>query len=163
MSRKLLEMVTVVLLTSIAGGVTAGDPAVVDEGSEKIPWNATLYVPCANGGSGEDVFFEGFLHARWILMLNGSRYTYTENYNPQGVTGTGVVTGDTYRATGKTSYSSTGDLADDMPSEFTFVNRFHLVGPGPGNDFYIKQTDHVTVTPDGDAIASHSFSGITCN
>jgi hypothetical protein len=114
------------------------------------------------GGVGENVAFQGDVHAQWTQTVNDNRYTYHENFNPQGIKGIGQVTGAEYKATGKTSFQFGFYIADGFPYEQTFINQFHLVGPGPGNDFYVKNTIHLTVNGIGDVTANHDFSEITC-
>jgi hypothetical protein len=149
-------------LASFASLSSFADPAVVSSGSFSVPFAQTFWVECANGGLGEEVSLDGLMHFRYVETVNGNRYTYTENVNPQGLTGTGQVTGDVYRANGKTSFSYSGDLADDAPEQFTYVNRVHLVGPRTGNDLFFKFTEHMTVNPSGEVIVEFQLEGFTC-
>ena len=149
-------------LALLAGSAALAAPAIVDHGTGLDPLVGDIFVPCANNGAGEQIHLDGYVHYAYTSVMNGSRYTVTQNYNPQGLTGIGDVTGDVYHATGKTSLSFSGDVTDDMPLTYTFVNRFHFVAAGTGNDFYMKDTVHFTVNPAGEVTVDHSFSGITC-
>jgi hypothetical protein len=161
-SRKIAHAAMAVLIASLASMSATAGPAIVDEGNLLIPFSSTVAVSCANNGVGENVLVQGFVHLRYVLVQNGNRYTYTENANPQGITGTGVVTGDVYRGTGKTFTSYSGDIADDMSMQGTVVDRFHFVGPGPGNDFYLKMTEHFTISANGEITSEFEFGGTTC-
>ena len=160
--RNIAHAAAAVLIASLASMSATADSAIINQGNLLIPFSSTVTVGCANGGLGEDVFVEGFVHLRYVLVQNGNRYTYTENANPQGITGTGLVTGDVYHGTGKTFTSYSGDIADDMSLQGTIVDRFHFVGPGPGNDFYSKVTEHFTINANGEITSEFEFEGITC-
>src|SRR5262245_61965238 len=63
----------------------------------------TRFVPCANGGVGEDVFVSGDIHIMFHVTLDGSGGAhFVEVHNPQGVSGTGLTTGAMYRGVGGT-------------------------------------------------------------
>jgi hypothetical protein len=107
------------------------------------PFELLVDVPCANGGAGEDVLLTGFLH---VLITetadaNGSLHT-TGLFQPMGAAGTGLTTGDVYRATGVTRETVNGL---EVPFEGTFVNNFRIIGPGKGNNILIHEVSHVTV------------------
>jgi hypothetical protein len=58
------------------------------------------------------------------------------------VAGTGLTSGDVYRATGITRDEANGL---EVPFEYTFVNNFRIIGPGKGNNLLIHELFHVTV------------------
>jgi hypothetical protein len=154
-SRSLIISAFAVLLLT---GVPAY-AAVVTNSS--IPITLDVFVPCANGGAGEVIEVSGFLHVLTSTTFdkNGGVHV-SEQFNPQGVTGFGLTTGDKYNATGLTredfSTTSSGVV------QFTFINRFDMVGQGPGNNFSVHETEHVTTLPDGTVTVLFDNFSITC-
>lgn len=129
----------------------------------QVPLNQTVFVSCANGGAGEEVELSGTLHILLILTMSDSgRVTMKSHFQPQGVSGIGLTTGDSYRATGVTQETRTFDDFDDFPLEFTFVNNFRIIGQGPGNNFLVHETTHVTYNANGELTASHSTTSMEC-
>jgi hypothetical protein len=64
------------------------------------------------------------------------------HYNPMGMTGIGQTTGLIYRATGVTQGEDKEMTLCGEQCEFTeiFVNRFNIIGPGPGNNLMVHET-----------------------
>lgn len=111
-----------------------------------FPINITVFVPCAAGGAGEDVALSGNLHVLFSITFDSSGGFHAESHaNPQGVSGTGLTTGDKYQGTGVTR----DDFNGKVGFETTFVNNFRIIGQGPGNNFLVHDNSHVTVHPDG--------------
>lgn len=129
----------------------------------QVPFNQTVLVPCANGGAGELVDISGTLHILLhITISNSGRITVKEHFQPQGVSGIGQTTGDTYRATGVTQQTTTLDDNDGAPFEFTFVNNFRIIGQGPGNNLLVHQTIHLTINANGEITAFQSNISSEC-
>jgi hypothetical protein len=127
--------------------------------NDKIPYTASVLVPCAAGGAGEVVDLSGTLHVLFCTTLDGNGGFHTKyHFQPQGVSGTGQTTGDKYQATGVTQREFNGKVG----SEFTFVNNFRIIGQGPGNNFLVHQLVHVTVNANGEVTAFVDNSSIEC-
>jgi hypothetical protein len=124
------------------------------------PFEQIVSVPCADGGSGENVLLTGFLHVLVTQTVDarGSLHT-TTHFQPMGVAGTGLTTGDVYRATGITRDSVNG-LA--VPFEATFVNNFRIIGEGRGNNLLIHEVFHVTVDANGFLTALVDLVSVEC-
>jgi hypothetical protein len=126
-----------------------------------IPITLTVFVPCANGGAGEDIEVSGFLHVLISTTVDTKGGVhFSEQFNPQGVSGSGLTTGDKYNAIGLTrddfSTTSSGVV------QVTFINRFDMIGQGPGNNFSVHETEHITVLPDGTVTVFFDNFSITC-
>jgi len=133
--------------------------AVVTNSS--VPITLDVFVPCANGGAGEMIEVSGFLHILSSTTVDKAGGIHvSEQFNPQGVTGVGLTTGDKYNATGLTrdDFSTTSSGAQQL----TFINRFDMVGQGPGNNFSVHETEHLTILPDGTVTVSFDNLSITC-
>lgn len=112
----------------------------------RIPTAIGVFVPCANGGAGENVLLEGDLHLLTHITANNNGFHVKTHAQPQGISGTGDVTGDKYQATGVTQ-----DQFNLGPGEtYTYVNNFRIIGQGPGNNFLVHQTFHYTINANGE-------------
>ena len=68
----------------------------------------SVFIPCANNGAGELVIFQGNLHVLLSFTINNNRVSGKDHFQPQGLTGTGNVTGDKYQGTGVTQSMFSG-------------------------------------------------------
>ena len=119
----------------------------------------TVFVPCANGGGGETVVFEGRLHVLAVVTLDNKGGFHLKSHSqPQGLTGTGQVTGDKYQGTGVTQDQLNGKVGET----YTYVNNFRIIGPGPGNNYLVHTTSHYTVNANGELAVEHVHSTSTC-
>ena len=121
----------------------------------KIPVNITLSIP----SNGDTVTLTGDLHVQIQFNFNsGGGGNFHMITNPQGLSGTGSVTGAKYQGTGMTQQDETFTAA----VETKFVNRFDIIGQGPGNNFEVHETAHVTINANGTVTASFdNFSVVT--
>jgi hypothetical protein len=129
--------------------------------STTFPISLTVFVPCAAGGTGENVALSGNLHDLFTVTFdgNGGFHLYASD-NPQGVSGVGLTTGNKYQGTGITLFDAQGTAGGT--SVFTFVNNFRIIGSGPGNNLLVHENFHVTVNPDGTVTSFHDDFSITC-
>src|SRR5438093_9153022 len=81
------------LISPMAQAAAAGTTIV-----QSVPLALTAAVPCANGGTGESVQLSGSLQIVDTITFDagGGVHLYS-HFNPQGVSGIGLVTGTTYR------------------------------------------------------------------
>lgn len=126
-----------------------------------IDFSLEEFVYCANNGAGEVVEFSGPLHILIISNVNNNRVSGSTHFQPQGVQGRGQSTGKLYNATGLTMDRFNGSLVNGQYTA-TFVNNYRLIGQGPGNNFLIHQTIHVTFNSNGEATASVDNTTIDC-
>jgi uncharacterized repeat protein (TIGR01451 family) len=120
-------------------------PVTVKSFSDRFYTSLGAYVECAN----DFVLLEGYLHTSYQTIYNEKSgfFMITQIFNPQGMTGTGFNTGDTYHATGMTRTSQR--FSGGFPKSFTFENNFRIIGDKTGNDLLVHQTTVVTLNPDG--------------
>jgi len=116
-------------------------------------------LPCA----GENVQLSGSLHVLMFTTIsNSNKVTIKFHFQPQGITGLGLTTGDTYQGTGATQGTTTFDDVDGFPFETTMVNNFNIIGYGPGNQSREHDLMHVTVNANGETTAFIESSRIVC-
>jgi len=120
----------------------------------------TRFVPCANGGVGEDVFVSGDIHIVVHVTLDGSGGAHVvEVHNPQGVSGTGLTTGAMYRGVGGTLLDASNVRVGE---EHTSVRNMMLIGQGPGNNFVLQEHSHITILADGTVTSFHDDFSTEC-
>jgi hypothetical protein len=120
-----------------------------------------VFIPCAAGGAGELVDLSGPLHTLITFTINGHNVSGKTHFQPQGLSGTGETTGDKYQATGVTQESFKGSFQNGQFSD-TFVNNFRIIGQGPGNNFLVHETLHITVNANGTVTVFHDNFSIDC-
>ena len=130
-------------------------PAVTNTTSQIVPFNATFF------GCTEPIEFTGSLHlvTTETISPSGERH-FMSHAQPQGVSGTGVISGAKYQATGGTTQSVHLGAGESLSQ--TYVNNFRLIGQGPDNDRIVHQTFHVTVNANGELVAIHDKFTMDC-
>ena len=119
----------------------------------------TVFVPCANGGAGEEVVFEGNLHFLFAVTEDANGGFHLKSHaQPQGLTGYGLVTGAKYQATGVTQDNFNAKVGQTS----TYVNNFRIIGQGRGNNFLVHETYHVTVNANGVVTVVHDNFSFEC-
>jgi hypothetical protein len=124
-------------------------------------FSATIPFDCDNDGTPEDVVeLSGDLHVLITETTNDNVTTTKVQFVPRNITGTGLITGATYRGVGLTTQTST--QVGDGPQVFTFVNNFYIIGQGGGYRFLAHETFHVTIDADGNVVVEHDSAFVTC-
>ena len=137
-------------MIGVSGAGSAQAKATVFTDNVQIPINLFVFVPCAAGGAGEDVDLSGTLHVLFRTTFDSRGGFHSKfHFQPQGVSGTGLTTGDKYQATGVTQGTDNGKVG----FESTFVNNFRIIGQGPGNNFLVHGNFHFTINANGEVTA----------
>ena len=131
------------------------------EVNDKTDINLAVFVPCADGGNGEVVDLIGSLHTLLSFTINGNNVSGYLHFQPQGISGTGEITGSKYQATGLTQQSFKSSLQNGQANN-TFVNNFRIIGQGPGNNYLVHETLHFTINANGTATVFHDNFSIDC-
>ncbi|SRR6266446_4484169 len=129
--------------------------------NESIPITLSVFVPCAAGGAGEIVDLSGPLHVLLTFTINGNNLSGRQQFQPQGISGTGETTGLSYQATGLTATSFAGSLVNGQFTQ-TFINRFDIIGQGPNNNFTVHETLHITINADGTVTVFFDDFSVEC-
>jgi len=146
-------------LVLAAGLVALPQRAQAAGNSSELPVSITVFIPCANNGAGETVTLTGNLHIEAHIVFDNAGGGHLHIlFNPQGISGTGDVTGAKYQGTGMTQE----DENFKTGFEFTFVNRFDIIGQGPGNNFSVHETAHITVNANGTLTVFFDNFSVTC-
>lgn len=112
-----------------------------------VPFVNTFYVPCANGGAGEQVDLSGETNFVYQIQSNEQGFTLSYHFNHHGVTGVGVSSGEKFVGSGGSqtiiSGSWTNDKWESMATEQMRVT-------GQNTTFVVTYKYHITVTADGE-------------
>ncbi len=157
--RRILAVLAIAAVGVVATGTVAQAQVVENDTILLLGFN--VFVPCANGGAGEVIAGDLQLHVLVTSTVNGNNVSGKDHFQPQGGSLVGQTTGDTYGATGVTQDSFTGSLQNGR-STFTFVNNFRMIGPGPGNNFLVHETFHITVNANGVTTVTHDNLTVDC-
>ena len=112
-----------------------------------VPVDIVTFVPCADQGQGELVFLSGNLHILFQLTISASgNVSFKDHFQPQGVSGSGQTTGDSYHGTGVTQDKNHfGQVGQTL----SFIDNFRIIGQGSSNNFTLHENFHVTVNGNG--------------
>jgi hypothetical protein len=141
----------------MVASATAAPAAVTT--NEQVSLAYAGFVPCANGGAGEILSGTIDVHNLIASTVNGDNISEHFQFQPHGSM-VGAITGDTYRVTGVTQGTSTASLQTGRYT-LTYVNNFHLIGPGPGNNLRVHEIAHMTINGD-DVVVQHDNLSIDC-
>jgi hypothetical protein len=113
--------------------------------------------PCTN----EPVELTGSLHILMTMTTDSSGgMHFVVHFQPQGVIGVGLMTGDIYHGVGKTDIM--GNASSSGVSESTFVNTFDLISPGSTPNFLMRDTIHATLVANGTLTTNVVNSTVEC-
>lgn len=141
-----LEPATSTTVRSIS---TRAAAAASTENDIKISAHLPVIVPCGRLGQ-EIVPFDGTQHVLVHSSFNTSGVEHLKlQTNAQGMTGTGLVSGDTYRVNGVTKDQYEFD-ALTLPYTNTYVNNFHVESAGATGNIIVHETLKVYVDENGD-------------
>ena len=159
MTSRITTSIALIAVLVIGFPVLVAPQAVTSTTNDSVPFNATFFVPCAADGAGELVALSGDLHVLLHATTNDTGGTSIKtHFQPQGISGVGLTTGDTYRGTGVTQQHESNTGAD----EFTFVNNVNLLAPGPGNNLLVHQPIHVTISANGELTSLVANNNVDC-
>lgn len=149
-AKPVISILIALAVIAVSGAVPAQARATVFTDNFQEPIDIIVFVPCAAGGAGEDVALSGTLHILFRTTFDNRGGFHTKfHFQPQGVSGTGLTTGDKYQATGVTQGTDNGKVG----FESTFVNNFRVIGQGPGNNFLVHENFHITFNANGEVTA----------
>jgi hypothetical protein len=126
---------------------TASKP-VTFTSNTKQDINLSVFIPCANGGLGETAVMSGPLHILTTFTIGNNSISGKNHFQPQGISGTGDITGAKYQATGITEDEFKGSFLNGQ-FKTTSVNNFRIIGQGTGNNFLVHSVFHLTVNANG--------------
>jgi len=166
----ILTMLTLFSCSKNSSEITTGDkePALSNSsspshekyGSVDVPFEATVFVPCANGGAGENVALSGTMNFVYQLTWTDHGFSMVFHDNSYGVTGIGLSSGETFVASAGAQGTSTGSWEN---SQWIGTGTRHLRIVGQGTRFMVDYKYHLVITPDGNVTVSSGEQTSDCN
>ena len=114
-----------------------------------VPFMNTFYVPCANGGAGEQVILSGATNFVYQLQWNEQGFSLSYHFNHHGVTGVGVSSGEKFVGTGGNQTVASGSWTNDKWESIT-TEQFRVTGQNV--TFVVTYKYHITVTANGEVV-----------
>jgi hypothetical protein len=152
-----LLIALVLVLASGASPARAGATVYKDQYEYSVAWYG--WVECAAGGAGEEIFVTGTYRVTYrVVYDNHGGYHAKFQSVSKGLEGVGLTTGDKYQ--GKDVYQS--EWNGKVGFENTVVNKFMLVGQGPGNNVVYHYTYHITINANGEVTAERGEGRYAC-
>ena len=126
------------------------------------PFEASMFVSCANGGLGEHVDLTGELEISIHTVEDADGATRTRTLiRPSQVRGVGTETGTAYRGVGLTSMDERYYPDGEMASE-KYTNIVRLVGQGKGGNLHMHVVAHVRYDENGNVVHEVGVDQVTC-
>jgi hypothetical protein len=154
---KRILVLLAIAAVGMAASVTAAQAELVS--NETVSYAYSGFVPCANGGAGELLTGRIDVHNLTTSTVNGNVDSWQFQFQPHGSL-VGRITGDTYQLTGVTR-GAYNDILQTGEYTLTYVNSYHLIGPGPGNNLLVREIAHLTIDDD-DVVVQHDDFSIEC-
>jgi hypothetical protein len=169
-----LSVLTVALLFSCTKNVadvpnqTAEEATAVDGNPNgkndniihAVPFETTVFVPCANGGGGEDVRLTGFTNFIYGLIYTDRGFTMLYHDNVHKVTGVGLSSGESFVANGGTNGTVMGVW---YSSQWVGNTTTQMKIVGQNTMFTVIYKHHITVSQDGSVTVNNTEQTADCN
>ena len=151
-------MLLALVVPALTFGTTSVARAEVTE-NVRVPVDIGVFIPCADGGTGEVVTLSGNLHIllRYTESPGGGIHA-ASHFQPQGISGLGETTGDRYQATGVTQDQFNVTVGVDE----TFINNFRIIGQGRGNNYLVQEVFYITFNANGSITAFVDKFSVDC-
>jgi hypothetical protein len=169
-----LSVLTVALFISCTKNVAdvpnqAVEEATVANGSSNgsndniihaVPFETTVFVPCANGGAGEDVKLTGFTNFIYGTTWTDHGFTLLYHDNVHQVTGVGLSSGESFVASGGTNGTVLGVW---YSTQWVATTTRQMKIVGQNTRFAVSYKYHITVTGDGNVTVNSIEQTADCN
>ena len=133
--------------------------AEVYSSEELVPYDQTIFVPCANGGAGEEVALTGALKISEHVVYNDRGFTLNYHVVAQGK-GVGLFTGENFQASGGNKGTITGEFGEEGKYSRVFIQQLRVIGQN--TVFKVTYKTKITVTPDGKITTSIEDETVDC-
>lgn len=137
---------------------------VLNQIDEVIPFALTVFVPCANGGAGEEVAITGTGQLKIDELLDGNGgYHYRYSFTPLESEGVGQESGDQYNGVGGKERQVVHVGPAGFPVQVNFTANLNLLGQD--TNFQMKLHSHFSYNANGELASDfYTDSGtIICN
>lgn len=111
-----------------------------------VPYEILVYVPCGNGGAGENVTLTGMANFVYQMIWTDHGFTLVYHDNFNHLTGSGALSGEAFAGSGGTNGTVTGAFENSL---WTGTTTRSLRIAGTNTRFTLKYKSHITVAADG--------------
>ena len=125
-----------------------------------VPFETTVFVPCANGGAGEDVRLAGFTNFIYGLVYTDRGFSMQYHDNVHQVTGIGLSSGESFVASGGTNGTVVGVW---YSSQWVGNTTTQMRIIGRNTRFTVIYKHHITVSQDGSVSVNNTEQTADCN
>ena len=125
-----------------------------------VPFETTVFVPCANGGAGEDVKLTGFTNFIYGLVYTDRGFSMQYHDNVHQVTGVGLSSGESFVASGGTNGTVAGVW---YSSQWVGNTTTQMKIVGQNTRFTVVYKHHITVSQDGSVTVNNTEQTADCN
>ena len=125
-----------------------------------VPFETTVFVPCANGGAGEDVALTGFTNFIYGLIYSDRGFSMLYHDNVHQVTGVGLSSGEKFVASGGTNGTVNGVW---YSSQWVGNTTTQMKIIGQNTTFTVIYKHHITVSQDGSVTVNNTEQTADCN
>jgi len=134
--------------------------ADVTSSEELVPYDQTLFVPCAAGGAGEEVALTGSLKIVEQIVYNDHGFTFNYHVMTQGITGVGLSTGEKFQVSGGNKGTITGEFGEEGQYSRVFIQQLRIIGQN--TVFKVNYKTKITITPDGKITTNIQDETVDC-
>jgi hypothetical protein len=127
---------------------------------ELLPYDQTLFIPCANDGAGEEVALAGSLKIMQHIVYNDRGFTLNYHVVTQGITGVGLSTGEDFQASGGIKGTITGEFGEESEYSRVFIQQLRIIGQN--TVFKVTYKVKITITPDNKITTSIEDETVDC-
>jgi hypothetical protein len=132
----------------------------VSNSVESVPFERTLFVPCGNGGEGEEVALNGSIKLVEQIIFNDHGFTFTYHAILQGISGLGLSTGENFVVSGGDKGTITGEFGEEGQYTRVFMGQLRIIGQSSA--FTVRYKFKVTITPNGNITTRIEQEEIDC-
>jgi len=132
----------------------------VSNSVESVPFERTLFVPCGNGGEGEEVALNGSIKLVEQIIFNDHGFTFTYHAVLQGISGLGLSTGENFVVSGGDKGTITGEFGEEGQYTRVFMGQLRIIGQTGA--FTVRYKFKVTITPNGNITTRIEQEEIDC-
>ena len=125
-----------------------------------VPFETTMFVPCANGGAGENVRLTGFTNFIYGLIYTDRGFSLQYHDNVHQVTGIGLSSGESFVASGGTNGTVVGVW---YSSQWVGNTTTQMRIIGQNTRFTVIYKHHIMVGQDGSVSVSNTEQTSDCN
>ena len=146
-------------LTAVSA-LNQSSPSRMNNSLVAVPFEETLFVPCANGGAGENVTLTGTTNFVYQMTWTDHGFKLVYHANSRGITGVGLTSGETFVGSEGTQGSVVGSWVNNQWIGIT-IERMRIIGRN--TTYTVKNKYQLIVTPDGKVTVNSMEKTIECN